>query len=37
VKHEWLTLTDYASGTVLRGAVEAILSQYGSKYTITFT
>jgi transposase len=36
VKHEWLTLTDYASGPVLRGAVEAILTQYGSKYTITF-
>lgn len=36
LKHEWIELTDYASGQSLRTAIETILSQFNSKYTITF-
>lgn len=37
LKHEWLRLADYRSAQSLRTAVESILSQVGTKYTITFT
>lgn len=36
LKHEWLTVSDYKSGQSLRTAVESILRQVGTKYTITF-
>lgn len=36
LKHEWLTLANYRSASCLRTAVESILSQAGTKYTITF-
>lgn len=36
LKHEWIALSAYASGQTLRTAVETILSQFNSKYTITF-
>ncbi len=36
LKHEWLTLADYGSAPGLRTAVESMLSQVGTKYTITF-
>ena len=36
LKQEWIALSDYASGQTLRTAVEAILRQFNSKYTITF-
>lgn len=37
LKHEWLELSAYADAQTLRQAVEHILSQFGEKYTITFT
>lgn len=37
LKHQWLQLADYVSGPILRTAVESVLSQFNSKYTITFT
>lgn len=36
LKHEWLTLAHYRTASDLRTAVESILSQVGTKYTITF-
>lgn len=36
LKHEWLTLAHYRTACGLRTAVESILSQVGTKYTITF-
>ena len=36
LKHEWLSLADYTSAQSLREAVERILRQVDTKYTITF-
>lgn len=36
LKYEWISVSDYVNGQTLRTAAEAILSQFNSKYTITF-
>lgn len=36
LKHQWLEVEAYANAQTLRQAVEAILRQFGKKYTITF-
>lgn len=36
LKHRWLEVEAYANAQTLRQAVEAILRQFGEKYTVTF-
>lgn len=36
LKHEWIEVAAYATAQRLRQAVEDILSQFGTKYTLTF-